>query len=189
MNSYSVKVNGTDRVTVRNRATLRKILPPVPIHNLESVQDPVLSVPSAEPAGSRDSGRRQPPGFVERAGLRSGVRSSNNIVVSGDTGSRVQKEVESCELVLRAASEMANPGVLRVLRSLPRAGGPSAESVPVQSGGGPGQSGSRELSSEGGLPGAGAAGAGTAGGAGGADAAGGDTPGRGGLSAWAVMTG
>ena len=125
VNSYSVKVNGTDRVTVRNRATLRKILPPVPIHNLESVQDPVLSVPSAEPAGSRDSGRRQPPGFVERAGLRSGVRSSNNIVVSGDTGSRVQKEVESCELVLRAASEMANPGILRVLRSLPRAG-PSA---------------------------------------------------------------
>ena len=89
VNSYSVKVNGTDRVTVRNRATLRKILPPVPIHNFESVQDmrPVLSFPSAEPAGSRDLGRHQagPPGFVERAGLRSGDRSSNNIVVSGDT--------------------------------------------------------------------------------------------------------
>ena len=60
---------------------------------------------------------------------------------------------------------MANPGILRVLRSSPRAG-PNAESVPVQSGGGPGQSGSRELSSEGGLPGAGAAGTGAAGGAG-----------------------
>ena len=69
--------------------------------------------------------------------------------------------------MLRAASELANPGILKVLRSSPRAG-PNAESVPVQSGGGPGQSGSRELSSEGGLPGAGAAGA-----------AGGDTPGRG----------
>ena len=120
---------------------------------------------------------------MERAGLRSGVRSSNNIVVSGDTGSRVQKEVDSCELVLRAASEMANPGILRVLRSSPRAG-PNAESVPVQSGGGPGQSRSRELSSEGGLPGAGAAGTGAAGAtgsAGAAGAAGGDTPGRGGL--------
>ena len=85
----------------------------------------------------------------------------------------MQKEVDSCELVFRAASEMANPGILRVLRSSPRAGG--AESVPVQSGGGPGQSGSRELSSEGGLPGAGAADTGTAG------AAGGDTPGCGGL--------
>ena len=79
--------------------------------------------------------------------------------------------------MLRAASEMANPGILRVLRSSPRAG-PIAESVPVQSGGGPGQSGSRELSSEGGLPGAGAAGTGAAGAAG---AAGGDTPCRGGL--------
>ena len=63
---------------------------------------------------------------------------------------------------------MANPGILRVLRSSPRAG-PSAESVPVQSSGGPGQSGSRELGSEGGRP------------AGAAGAAGADTPGRGGL--------
>ena len=168
VNSYSVKVNGTNRLTVRNRATLRKILPPVPIHNLESVQDmrPVLSVPSAEPAGSRDLARHQarPPGFMERAGLISGVRSSNNIVISGDTaGSRVQKEVEACEAVLRAGSEMSNPGILRVLRSMPRAG-PSAESVLGQSSGGPGQSGSRELGSEGGRP-----------------AAVGDTPGRGGL--------
>ena len=85
MNSYSVKVNGTNRVTDRNRATLRRILPPVPIHNLESVQDmsPVQSVQSAEPAGSRDLARQQagPPGFMERAGLRYGVRSNNNIVI------------------------------------------------------------------------------------------------------------
>ena len=65
--------------------------------------------------------------------------------------------------MLRAGSEMSNPGILRVLRSMPRAG-PSAESVLGQSSGGPGQSGSRELGSEGGRP-----------------AAVGDTPGRGGL--------
>ena len=89
LNSYSVKVNGTNRVTVRNRATLHRILPPVPIHNLQSVQDmsPVQSVPSAAPAGSRDLARRQagPLG----AGLGSSVRSSNNIVILVDTaGSR-----------------------------------------------------------------------------------------------------
>ena len=37
LNSYAVKINGTGRVTVRNRATLRKILPPVPIHKLANV--------------------------------------------------------------------------------------------------------------------------------------------------------
>ena len=67
LNSYLVKVNGTNRVTVRNRATLRRILPPVPIHNFESVQDmsPVQSAPSAEPAGSRELARQQvgPPWF------------------------------------------------------------------------------------------------------------------------------
>ena len=44
---------------------------------------------------------------------------------------------------------MSNPGILKVYRSLPRAG-PSAESVlgNGQSSGGPGQGGSRELGSE-----------------------------------------
>ena len=98
--------------------------------------------------------------------FRSGVRSSNNVVISDDSaGCRVQKEVEAAEAVLRAGSEMSNMGILRVLRSMPRTG-PSAESVLGQSSGGPGQSGSRELGSEGGRP---------------AGAAGGDTPGRGGL--------
>ena len=128
---------------------------------------PVQSVPSAEGAGSRDLARHQagPPGYIERAGLKSGVRSTDNVVVSGDsTGCRIQKEVEAAEAVLRAGSEMSNPGILRVLRSLPRAG-PSAESVlgTGQSSGGPGQGGSRELGSEVGRP-----------------AAAGDKPGRGG---------
>ena len=144
LNSYAVKINGTDRVTVRNRATLRKILPPVPIHKLESVQVPVLSGPSAVPAESRDLARHQagPPGFVGRAGLGSGVMPSHNIVVSGDNaaGSGGQKEVDSCELVFRAAAEMDNPGILRALRSSPRAE-PGVVSAPGQSGAGPGQSG------------------------------------------------
>ena len=118
--------------------------------------------------------RRQavPPGSVGRAGLRSGDRPSHNIIVSGDNaaGSGGQKEVDSCELVFRAASEMDNPGILRVLRSSPRAL-PGAVSAPGQSSAGsgqssgqvrPGQTGSREQGSESG-----------------ASAAGGGTPGRG----------
>ena len=104
---------------------------------------------------------------------------SHTIVVSGDNaaGSRVQKEVDSCELVLRAASEMDNPGILRVLRSSPRAE-PGAMSASGQSSAGSGQSsgqarsgqaGSRGQGSESGVP------------ASAAGAAGGDTPGRGGL--------
>ena len=48
-NGIIVCKNNLIRVTVRNRATLRRILPPVPIHNLERVQNmsPVQSVPSA----------------------------------------------------------------------------------------------------------------------------------------------
>ena len=78
---------------------------------------PVQSVPSAVPAWSRDLASQQagPPGFMERASQRSGVRPSNDIVIAGDTaGSKAQNEVESCELVLLVASEMVNPGVLRV---------------------------------------------------------------------------
>ena len=56
----------------------------------------------------------------------------NNFVVSGGkaAGSRVQNEVDSWELVLRA--EMSNPGILRVLRSPPRAE-PGVGSAPGQS--------------------------------------------------------
>ena len=55
VNSYSVKVHGSNVVTVRNRASLRKILPVVPVHSLVCVQgkNPVQEVQGAESAGSR----------------------------------------------------------------------------------------------------------------------------------------
>ena len=165
LNSYAVKINGTGRVTVRNRATLRKILPPVPIHKLASVQGPVMSGPSAEPAGS---GRQAGPlGCVQRAGLRSGVMNGNNIVVSGDSadGAIVQKELESCELVLRAAADMDNPGILKVLRSS------GAVLAPVQSNGEPAPGAELAHGQSGGQAGSLEQGSG----------AGGDSPGRGGL--------
>ena len=43
VNSYDVKVNRTGKTTVKNRASLRKIPPPVPIHEPLIVQAPVKS--------------------------------------------------------------------------------------------------------------------------------------------------
>ena len=55
VNSYSVKVHGSNLVTVRNRASLRKILPVVPVHNLVFAQgkNPVQEARGAESAGGR----------------------------------------------------------------------------------------------------------------------------------------
>ena len=113
-----MKSHGSNIVTVRNRASLRKIVPVVPVHNLEYVQgmNPGQKARGAESAGSRPDRAGQqagPRGFVERAGLKAGVKSSDNVDVSGRqpgarAGCRVQKEVDSAEAVLRAGSEMAN---------------------------------------------------------------------------------
>ena len=93
-------------------------------------KNPVQEAQGAESAGSRlDRAGQQvgPQGFVDRAGLRAGVKSGDNVDVSGrqagarvGAGPRVQLDVDSAEAVLRAGSEMANPGVLGVLRSMPR---------------------------------------------------------------------
>ena len=101
VNSYAVKVNGTNIITVRNRASLWKILPPVPIHKPLTVQAPVQSSgPSAEPAvGSQ---RAVPSGMVTRAGLRSSTGPRHNSTVSEqNAGSSSQAEAEhSCELIM-----------------------------------------------------------------------------------------
>ena len=93
--------------------------------------------------------------------------NGNNIVVSGDSadGSRVQKELESCELVLRAAADMDNPGILKVLRSS------GAVLAPVQSNGEPAPGAELAHGQSGGQAGSLEQGSG----------AGGDSPGRGGL--------
>ena len=120
VNSYAVKVNGTGKTTVRNRASLRKILPPIPVHKPITVQAPIQSSgPSAEPAESRQ--RAVPPGIVKRAGLRSGNEPSHNIIVSGNNaGSGSQAEADACNLVMHAAANMDNPGILGILRQSPR---------------------------------------------------------------------
>ena len=78
-----------------------------------------------------------------RAGLRSSDGPSHNTVVSGHNvaGSGGQKEIDSYQLLFR-------PGILRVLRSSPRAE-PGVVSAPEQIGAGPGQSGSESVQSSG----------------------------------------
>ena len=110
-----MKVNGTGRITVRNRASLRKILPPVLIPDLNGVQAPAVC----------DQGARLGPGSTEsqvqapqRAGLRSGVKSANNIIVSGAAGaSRIQdpgKFQENSRKVPGAVSAPELPGQSRI---------------------------------------------------------------------------
>ena len=98
--------------------------------------------------------------------------NGNNIVVSGDSadGARVQKELESCELVLRAAADMDNPGILKVLRSS------GAVLAPVQSNGEPAPGAELAHGQSGGQAKPGQAGSLEQG-----SGAGGDSPGRGGL--------
>ena len=102
-----MKIHGSNVVTVRDRASLRKILPFVPVLNLDCVQGmgPVQKAQSAESAGSRlDRAGHQagPSGCVERAVLKAGVNSSDNVIVSGvqpgaRAGCRVQREDDSAE--------------------------------------------------------------------------------------------
>ena len=121
VNSYAVKVNGTNRTTVRNRASLRKIPPPVSIHEPLTVQAPVQSSgPSAELAvGSQ---RAVPSGMVTRAGLKSSTEPRQNSTVSEqNAGSSSQADHDhTCELIMQVAANMENPGILSVLRKPPR---------------------------------------------------------------------
>ena len=115
MNSYAVRVNGTNRVTVRNRASLRKILPPV--HKPLTVQAPAQSdEPRAELAvGSQ---RAVPSGMVTRAGLKSSTGPRlNSMVPEQNAGSGSQADYDqTCELIMQAAASIDSPGnILSVL--------------------------------------------------------------------------
>ena len=134
LHSYAVKVNGTGRITVRNRASLRKILPPVLIPDVHGVQAPAVCDQGARLGlGSTES---QAP---QRAGLRSGVNAANNIIVSGAaSASRIQDPgnfQESSSGVPGAVSAMGSPGQSRFQA------GPGKVPGAVSALGPPGQSG------------------------------------------------
>ena len=88
VNSYAVKVNGTNRVTVRNRASLRKIPPPVVLHKPMTVQAPALSRPASGPRSELAVGSQGavPSGMVTRStgsGLNSSTEPRLNSMVPG----------------------------------------------------------------------------------------------------------
>ena len=121
-NSYAVKVNGTGKVTLRNRASLRKIPPPVPIVR------PVTVPSEARPASEPGSGLAVPPApsRVTRASLKVGNLPRQNSMLQGqDEGpSQVGKvprqgnmkpasqalHEETCEKLMRQVSDWNIPG-------------------------------------------------------------------------------
>ena len=77
VNSYAVKVNGTGQITFRNRASLRKIPPPVPIH---------IPVPNvSRPASGPRSGLASPPApsMVTRSSLKVGTVPRQSSMMKG----------------------------------------------------------------------------------------------------------
>ena len=79
VNSYAVKVNGTGKVTLRNRASLRKIPPPVPIAR------PVTVPGASRPASGPRSGLAVPPApsMVTRSILKVGNVPRQNSMMQG----------------------------------------------------------------------------------------------------------
>ena len=79
VNSYAVKVNGTGQVMVRNRASLRKISPPVSIHI------PVTVPNVSRPASGPRSGLAVPPApsMVTRSSLKVGTVPRQSSMMKG----------------------------------------------------------------------------------------------------------
>ena len=127
-------MNGTNRVTVRNRASLRKIPPPVVLHKPMTVQAPALSRPASGPRSELAVGSQGavPSGMVTRSGLKSSTEPRLNSMVPGQNeGSGSQADYDqACELIMQAAASFDTPGnILSVLRKKPsrlKSGGLSA---------------------------------------------------------------
>ena len=92
VNSYAVKVNWTNQVTVRNRASLRKIPPPVPIHI------PVIGSDLSRPAREPRPGLAAPPApsMVTRSRVQVGTVPRQSTMNKGpNEGSRHGENVPS----------------------------------------------------------------------------------------------
>ena len=132
INSYAVKVNGTGKVTVRNRASLRKIPAPVPIHMPMTEQAPAPApVPAPVPADRPAHGPRSEsavlsvPSVVTRSSLK--ARQNSMVPEGQNEGPRNQALYDKkCESMMHQVANMDYPGnILKVLRK------PSAQSSNV----------------------------------------------------------
>ena len=136
VNSYAVKVNGTNRVTVRNRASLRKIPPPVVLHKPMTVQAPALSRPASGPRSELAVGSQgavpSVPSMVTRSSLKaSNVPRLNSMMQGQNEGPSQAFYDQTCEQLMQQVANMDTPGnILRVLRK------PSALSTHVADSGG-----------------------------------------------------
>ena len=130
---------------MRNRASLRKIVPVVQAHNLVHVQDKNVFQGADCARSQLDRAVRQVraeprPGKANRAGHRAGqadrgvlqsetrpgTQADKGVLQSeaghrnhADRGVGVDKDTLQAEAVLRAGAELADPGLLGVLRARP----------------------------------------------------------------------
>ena len=79
VNSYAVKVNGISQITVRNRASLWKISPPVPIHIPVTV--PNVSRPASGPRSGLAV--HHAPSMVTRSSLNVGSMPRQSSMMKG----------------------------------------------------------------------------------------------------------
>ena len=101
MNSYAIKVNGTGKVTVRNRVSLRKIPPPVQLVR------PVTVPGEARPAGEPGSVLDVPPApsRVTRASLKgSNLTRQNSLLDEGSS----QTGKAPRQITMKPASQTGN---------------------------------------------------------------------------------
>ena len=133
INSYAVKVNGTEKITMGNRVFLRKIPQPIsiqqPLKLLSHLQGPGMSSElgadvnagqQGVASGSQEAGGGQAtPGVVTRTGTG---RAPNTGINQGNGGSELNAGSidpdRACDMIMNVAAGMDNPGMLRVLRKL-----------------------------------------------------------------------
>ena len=136
VNSYAVKVNGTGKVTVRNRASLRKIPPPVSIHapmTVPNVSRPASGPRSGLAVGSQQGAVPAVPSMVTRSSLKaSNVPRQNSMMQGLDEGPSQASNVprqnsmkpasqafhdQTCEKLMQQVANWDYPGnILAVLR-------------------------------------------------------------------------
>ena len=108
INSYAVKVNGSNQVTIRNRATLRKIPKPVPIHI------PVIESDLSRPAMEPRSAPLAPSRVTRSMGQGDTVSAPlapSRVTRSMGQGDTVSRQSTMNTLVPPAQSRVARPEV------------------------------------------------------------------------------
>ena len=104
---------------MRNRASLRKIPQPIPVHQPLNLQGPgVSSEPSADVTAGQPgaaSGSQGADMVTRGAGLAASTETGQSNAGSEFNAGSMSPD-RACDLVMQAATGMENPGILGVLR-------------------------------------------------------------------------